>query len=243
MKLPKLLRTASSKKSKKWKGIEIETVPEIVPAPGHYFEEQNNLNLPPPAPSDHVAESSLVPSDPQESPSSSISSNGLPFSTVIPLKPPAASERHSSSSSDYGHSYRSRSSSVPSVYRGSDPGFPYPLLYEHIEAKQNDHRSLDRQSSGSWGYPPSPECGPSAPGTPGGIGNKKRAVRPRRIKGASFSLRSEARLTMFLFVIPLSLPITGCLGLYPRALPQLISAVNPNVNANVQARTNLASTV
>lgn len=52
---------------------------------------------------------------------------------------------------------------------------------------------------------------------PGGISNNDRAVRRRSSKGASLSLRSEARLTMFSFVISPPLPIALCLGLHPRS--------------------------
>jgi hypothetical protein len=170
LKLPKLPRAVFSKKSKKGKGIEIEIVPKTEPIPGHSSEVNN---LPPPAPPDNVtdSESSLAPSAP-------IFNDSPPVFDFFPLdlkfKPslPSISERHSSSSSDYGHSYRSRSSSGPSVYRGSDPSFPYPLLYE--SKKPNDHRSLKRQSSGSpssisppipeANRPPSTERGPSALG-------------------------------------------------------------------------------
>jgi len=54
---------------------------------------------------------------------------------------------------------------------------------------------------------------------PGGISNSDRAVRRRSSKGASLSLRSEARLTMFSYVISPSLPIALCLWIAPALSP------------------------
>ena len=158
MKLPKLLRAASSKKSKKGKGIEIETVPKTEPGTlGHYFEEKNNLNLPPPALPDNVTESSLAPSVPQETSSSPIFNDSPSVTDLFPLdlkikaSLPTISERHSSSSSssDYGVSYRSHSSSGPSVSRGSNLSFPYPLLYESLDLKLSETLSYKTQPLGT----------------------------------------------------------------------------------------------
>ena len=175
LKLPKLSRGGSFKKSKTEQNIEIETVPKAEPTPSHYSE----LNtLPPPA--DTVAESPLVSSVPVETTPSPTLDYSPSLLDLFPLNlsssPPPTSERHSSSSSDYGgHSYRSRSSSGPSIYRGSEPSFPYPSTFEFLVPKPNVNKSLDRQSSGSWSSispppipelnrTPSPICGPSTLG-------------------------------------------------------------------------------
>jgi len=182
LKLPKLLRAASSKKSKtvsaKGRSYNLPPPPETVasiftanystPSEGHSSSS-----------SDHGHSSD--PSVPREISPFPIPNDSAsvfdPFPLDLKFKPsplPTISERHSSSSSDYGHSYRSRSPTGPSVYRSSDPSFPYPLLYESLESKPNNHRYLVRQSSGSWNSrsplipevnrPPSPECDPSALG-------------------------------------------------------------------------------
>jgi hypothetical protein len=194
LKLPKLLRATSSKRSEKGipREVEITTSKTVSTSES---EAVNNLSPPPDTvasiftanystPSERHSSSSpdhghsTAPSVPREISSIPIPDDSPSVFDPFEFKPsplPTISERHSSSSSDYGHSYRSRSSSGPSVYHGSDPSFPYPLLYdESLESKPNDHRYLARQSSGSWNSlsplipevnrPPSPECDPSALG-------------------------------------------------------------------------------
>jgi hypothetical protein len=159
LRIPKIQRTPPHRKSKQEKYLQLEAAPKAVSATNHSSEEL-------PSSQNIVAGSSAAPSVPQEtSPFSILNSLDLSPGNVEPILPSVQdSERHSSSSSEYGRSYRSRSSSGPSIYHGSDPTFPYSLRFESLEsvllkAQADDAQPLERRSSGSWHSisPPTPE--------------------------------------------------------------------------------------